>query len=32
MDFKKMKQDGLENVNGQRVKVPTWVRGDESAI
>ena len=29
--LKKMKQDGLENVNGQRVKVPTWVRGNESA-
>ena len=27
-----MKQDGLENVNGQRVKVPTWVRGNESAM
>ena len=29
--LKKMKQDGLENVKGQRVKVPTWVRGNESA-
>tara|TARA_X000000950_G_scaffold288946_1_gene408578 strand:- start:2303 stop:3658 length:1356 start_codon:yes stop_codon:yes gene_type:complete len=30
--LKKMKQDGLENVKGQRVKVPTWVRGHESAM
>jgi len=29
--LKKMKQDGLENVKGQRVKVPIWVRGHESA-
>ncbi|GIS04192.1 MAG: hypothetical protein CM15mP106_6390 [Candidatus Neomarinimicrobiota bacterium] len=29
--LKKMKLDGLENVKGQRVKVPTWVRGNESA-
>jgi len=26
-----MKADGLENVRGQRVMVPRWVRGDESA-
>ena len=26
-----MKADGLENVRGQRVMVPHWVRGDESA-
>ena len=29
--LKKMKHDSLENVKGQRVKVPTWVRGNESA-
>jgi carboxypeptidase Q len=26
-----MKQDGLENVHGERVMVPHWVRGQESA-
>ena len=25
-----MKKDGLENVEGQRVRVPTWIRGEES--
>ena len=25
-----MKKDGLEKVEGQRVKVPTWIRGNES--
>ena len=25
-----MKKDGLENVEGQRVRVPTWIRGKES--
>jgi len=25
-----MKNDGLENVEGQRVRVPTWIRGEES--
>ena len=29
--IKKMKQDDLENVNNQGVKVPNWVRGDELA-
>ena len=27
----KMKEDGLENVRGERVMVPAWVRGAESA-
>ena len=27
----KMKQDGLQNVRGERVMVPAWVRGAESA-
>src|SRR4051812_37948236 len=26
-----MKKDGLENVHGERVMVPHWVRGEESA-
>ena len=30
--LKKMKEDKLENVKGQRVKVPTWIRGQESAM
>ena len=30
--LQKMKQDNLENVKGQRVKVPTWIRGQESAM
>ena len=25
-----MKKDGLANVKGERVKVPTWIRGEES--
>ncbi len=25
-----MKKDGIKNVKGQRVKVPVWIRGDES--
>ena len=25
-----MKKDGLTNVRGERVKVPTWIRGEES--
>ena len=25
-----MKKDGLTNVKGERVKVPTWIRGEES--
>ncbi len=29
--LKKMEEDNLENVKGYRVKVPTWVRGQESA-
>jgi carboxypeptidase Q len=29
--LKEMKQDGLENVRGERVMVPHWVRGEESA-
>lgn len=28
--LKEMKKDGLHNVKGERVKVPTWVRGKES--
>ncbi len=28
--IKEMKKDGLDNVQGQRVKVPTWIRGEES--
>ena len=28
--IKEMKSDGLSNVRGERVKVPTWIRGDES--
>jgi carboxypeptidase Q len=27
-----MKRDGLENVRGERVLVPPWVRGEESAV
>ena len=27
-----MKKDGIKNVKGQRVKVPTWIRGQESAM
>jgi carboxypeptidase Q len=27
----RMKQDGLQNVRGERVMVPVWVRGEESA-
>ena len=28
----KMEEDELENVRGERVKVPTWIRGKESAM
>ena len=28
--IKEMKNDGLSNVKGERVKVPTWIRGEES--
>ena len=28
--LKEMKKDGLNNVQGQRVKVPAWIRGNES--
>ena len=28
--LKKMEEDGLENVKGERVKVPVWIRGNES--
>ena len=28
--IKEMKKDGLLNVRGERVKVPTWIRGEES--
>ena len=28
--IKEMKNDGLYNVRGERVKVPTWIRGEES--
>jgi carboxypeptidase Q len=28
--IKEMKLDGLSNVKGERVKVPTWIRGEES--
>ena len=28
--IKEMKSDGLSNVRGERVKVPTWIRGEES--
>jgi len=28
--LKEMKNDGLSNVKGERVKVPTWIRGNES--
>lgn len=28
--IKEMKMDGLSNVRGERVKVPTWIRGEES--
>ena len=27
--IKEMKLDGLSNVKGERVKVPTWIRGEE---
>ena len=27
---KEMRKDDLDNVRGERVKVPTWIRGDES--
>ena len=27
-----MKSDGLENVRGERVMVPHWVRGEESVV
>ena len=30
--IKKMKEDGLSNVEGQYVKVPTWIRGKETAV
>ena len=29
--LKEMKSDGLENVRGEKVAVPTWIRGKESA-
>jgi len=29
--MKEMKKDGFENVHGEKVKVPRWVRGKESA-
>ena len=29
--LKEMKSDGLENVRGEKVAVPTWIRGEESA-
>ena len=28
--LKEMEKDGLQNVHGERVAVPTWIRGDES--
>ena len=28
--IKEMKKDGLSNVRGERVKVPSWIRGSES--
>ena len=28
--LKEMKKDGISGVEGQRVKVPVWIRGDES--
>ena len=28
--IKEMKNDGLSSVRGERVKVPTWIRGKES--
>ena len=28
--LKEMKKDGLSNVQGERVKVPTWIRNEES--
>lgn len=28
--IKEMKLDGIENVKGERVKVPAWIRGEES--
>ena len=28
--IREMKNDGLSNVRGERVKVPTWIRGEES--
>ena len=28
--IKEMKKDGISNVRGDRVKVPVWIRGDES--
>ena len=29
--LKEMNSDGLENVRGEKVAVPTWIRGEESA-
>ena len=28
--IKEMKKDGISNVRGDRVRVPVWIRGDES--
>ena len=28
--IKEMRKDDLDNVRGERVKVPTWIRGEES--
>lgn len=30
--IKTMKEDGLSNIQGQYVKVPAWIRGQESAV